>query len=65
MRKEKIHGALTLASLIAVFAVIGSIESGSLGLFPGLILSLLAVASFGVNAFLGGLMYDGSTEAHR
>lgn len=62
---ERICSALALVSLIATFTVVGCMESGSMGLLPGLILGLLAVASFGINAYFGGLMYDSPNRYKR
>ena len=54
----KIHRWLALVSLIVMLAALGAAENGHTSLLCGLIVSLAAVASFGANAYQGGLMYD-------
>ena len=56
--REKIHRWLTLVSLIVMMGALGAAENGAIDLLLGLIVSLVAVASFGANAYQGGLMYD-------
>ena len=56
--KKKIHKWLALVSLIVMMGALGMAENGYTSLLCGLIVSLAAVASFGANAYLGGLMYD-------
>lgn len=62
---ERICSALALVSLIATFAFVGCMESGSLGLLPGFIGAMVAVASFGINSYFGGLMYDSPNRYKR
>ena len=56
--REKIHQWLALVSLVLMMAALGAAENGGIGLLDGLVLGLAAVASFGANAYWGGLMYD-------
>lgn len=56
--REKIHRWLTLVSLIVMMGALGAAENGAIDLLLGLIVSLVAVASFGANAYWGGLMYN-------
>ena len=54
----KIHRWLALVSLIAMLGALGAAENGAIDLLLGLIISLAAVASFGANAYWGGLTYN-------
>lgn len=54
----KIHRWLALVSLVVMLAALGAADNGSIDLLLGLIISLAAVASFGANAYWGGLMYN-------
>lgn len=54
----KIHRWLALFSLIVMLGALGAAENGAIDLLLGLIISLAAVASFGANAYWGGLMYN-------
>lgn len=56
--REKIHRWLTLVSLIVMMGALGAADNGHTSLLCGLIVSLVAVASFGANAYWGGLMYN-------
>ena len=56
--RGKIHRWLTLVSLIVMLGALGAAENGVIDLLLGLIISLAAVASFGANAYWGGLMYS-------
>lgn len=56
--RKKIHRWLALVSLIVMMGALGAAENGAIDLLLGLIISLAAVASFGANAYQGGLMYD-------
>lgn len=56
--RMKIHRWLALVSLVVMLAALGAAENGAIDLLLGLIISLAAVASFGANAYWGGLMYN-------
>ena len=63
--REKIHQWLALVSLVLMMAALGAAENGGIGLLDGLVLSLAAVASFGANAYWGGLMYESPRRRRR
>lgn len=61
----KIHRWLALVSLIVMMGALGAADNGHTSLLCGLIVSLLAVASFGANAYWAGLMYKSSRRRTR